>query len=438
MVISKVANKGCIDEIKMGKVKKFVIKAYKDILLRDPDSSGLDTYSTSIYFGKITKDAFLECLFASMEYDVLKSNLKSSEDMISLESIKEIYEIEEQEELKEERLKKRILEEERLKKESKITFISTFGIKCGIATYTMHLMNELNKMFPDSFRVDPTNEGSLNRHINGKLIHVQHEFGMMPTFPNTKSKVIITWHTVPSSINDIIKLIESELNVMAYIVHCQSAAGYINTKKGVYVISHGSTLVKEIKKEDARRVLGIDKNGINDMPIGFVFGFQNPNKLYGELINTAKNANIHLIISGSPHEFGRKVNLLNTENLTFLGRHLTEEEVDLYASASDLLLFDYVGQDHYSVSGAMHRIIGVGRPVICSNTKHFTDVVDGENVLKFDNQKELVECIKIALLDPEKERSERLGEAAREYAERTSWENAAKRHVEIYRRYVSL
>lgn len=434
MLISKV--KEYIDEKKMGKVKKFVIKAYKDILLRDPDPSGLDIYSTSIYFGKITKDAFLECLFVSTEYDILKSNLKS--DMISLESIKDIYETEEQEELKEERSKKRILEEERLKKESKITFISTFGIKCGIATYTMHLMNELNKMFPDSFRVDPTNEGSLNRHINGKLIHVQHEFGMMPTFPDTKSRVIITWHTVPNSINDTIKLLESELNVRAHIVHCEDALDYINTKKDVYVISHGSALVKEIKKEDARRILGIDENGINNMPIGFVFGFQNPNKLYGELINTAKNANIHLIISGSPHEFGRKVNLSNTKNLTFLGRHLTEEEVDLYASASDLLLFDYVGQDHYSVSGAMHRIIGVGRPVICSNTKHFTDVVNGKDVLKFDNQKELVECIKIALLDHEKERSERLGEAAREYAERTSWENAAKRHVEVYRRYVSL
>lgn len=312
----------------------------------------------------------------------------------------------------------------------KIIFVSTFDTRCGIATYTMHLMDELNSMSKDSFAIDPTNKGSLNRNISGKLVHIQHEFGIMSTFPKTHSKVIITWHTVPSSIGNTIKRLESKLNIAAHIVHCEGALNYINTKRDVYVINHGSASIKEIKKKDARKILNI--NDI-DMPVGFVFGFQSPNKLYGELINTAKNANIHIIISGSQHESGHKTNFLNNKNVTFLGKYLTEEEVDLYASASDLLLFDYTSQDHYSCSGAMHRIIGAGKPVICSNTKHFSDVTDKKDVLKFNNQKELGQCIMTALAD-----STRLGKAAIEYAKDTSWNVIAKRHMEIYRKYVDL
>lgn len=314
--------------------------------------------------------------------------------------------------------------------DDKIIFVSTFGTKCGIATYTMHLMNDLNNISNDSFTVCPTNEGSLNRKISGKLIHIQHEFGIIPTFPRTDSKVIITWHTVSHRMNSMINRLESELNIVAYIVHCQGALDHIKTKKDRYVINHGSSQIKEMKKTEARKILNI--NNI-DIPIGFVFGFQSPNKLYGELINTAKQANIHVIISASSHGSKYIKGLTNDKNVTFLNRHLTEEAIDLYASASDILLFDYMDQNHYSSSGAMHRIIGTGRPVICSNIKHFSDVTDKKDVLKFNNQKELLQCITTALAD-----SERLGKAAREYAETTSWENIAKKHIEIYRKYVSL
>jgi glycosyltransferase involved in cell wall biosynthesis len=312
----------------------------------------------------------------------------------------------------------------------KIIFMSTFGIKCGIATYTMHLMSELNNLSKDSFTIEPTNEGSLNRKISGKLVHIQHEFGIIPKIPMTDSKVIITWHTVPSSIGNTINKFESELNVVAYIVHCKGALDYIHTKKDIYVVNHGSASIKDIKKEDARKILNI--NGIYK-PIGFVFGFQGSNKLYGEIIHAAENTNIHIIISGSPHESGHRTNLPACKNVTFLNRYITEEEIDLYALASDLLLFDYTIQDHYSCSGAAHRIICSGRPMICPDTKHFSDFTDKVNVLKFHNIKELMQCIEVALTD-----SERLGKAAREYAEMTSWDNIAKRHIEIYGKYINL
>src|SRR3990167_1812484 len=134
-------------------------------------------------------------------------------------------------------------------------------------------------------------------------------------------------------------------------------------------------LIPEMKKEDARRLLGI------------------------------------------------AIHIPNDKNVTFINRFLVENEVNLYAQASDILLFDYAAKDHFSVSGAMHRIIGAGKPVICSDVKHFSDVEHGYDCLKFKDQKGLEKCIISAF-----ENSEQLSLAALECANRTSWKNVAKRH----------
>lgn len=316
-----------------------------------------------------------------------------------------------------------------MEKTDKITFVSTWGIKCGIATYTKYLTDELNEISPNSFIVYPMNNASIDHNVNGILVHLQHEFGIMPTPPITSDKVIITWHSVPRNIGEVIAQFESKLNIVAYIVHCEGARDYINSTKDVYVINHGSTLVQKIKKDYARKILQIDNI---DKPIGFIFGFQSANKKYDELVNAANNTNIHIIASGSVHESGYRVSLPdnNNDNITILNRYLTEKDVDLYISASDILLFDYVGQDHYSCSGAMHRIVGAGRPVICSDTKHFSDI---DIALKFKDQNSLEKAIIKALKNQES-----LGKLSLEYAKKTSWENVAKRHIEIYRKYVDI
>jgi len=308
----------------------------------------------------------------------------------------------------------------------KIVFISTWNVNCGIATYTKYLMDDINKIAPNSFRVNPINDGILKHKIKDGLSHLQHEFGIIEKLPRMKGKLIITWHTVSKNINEAIKNFESNYNVVAHIVHSECARHDMNTFKDIWTVPHGSTLIPEIKKEEARRLLNITI----DMPIGFVFGFQSGDKNYQRLIDAARNTGIHIIISGAPHRLMSSVYLQNDRNVTFINRFLTENDVNLYALASDLLLFDYNTKDHYSVSGAMHRIIGAGRPIICSDIRHFNDVRHNYNCLKFKNQSKLEWCIKHALED-----SERLSLAAKEYAEKTSWEKTAKCHIEIYKRY---
>ncbi len=308
---------------------------------------------------------------------------------------------------------------------NKIMFASTWGVKCGIALYTEDLINALNELSPGSFIINPTNGGNLEKNIEGTLNHLQHEFSIIPNPPNLNNKVIITWHTIPIDIDNTVRIFENRLDVVAHIVPCAGACNYLHTSKDLYVVNLGSTLMPNISKEDARDRLDLK---YVKKPIGFVFGFQSPNKNYERLINAAKNTGIHLIISGSTHQCGFKSRLISKGNMTFLDKYLSDEEINLFAIASDLLLYDYTDQSHYSSSSALHRTVGAGKPVVCANTNHFNDI---EGVPKFKNQQELEDGIRYALMNQES-----LGKLSLEYAKKTSWNEIAKRHIEIYKKYV--
>ncbi len=316
-----------------------------------------------------------------------------------------------------------------------ISFVSTWDINCGIAIYTKDLFKSLIKL--DKFNLDTKVYplGSTGK-IRGKIVHLQNEIGIMPQplDVDSASNVLITWHTVLTDMGAKINEFESKLNVVGHIVTSSEAAKVISTwsVKPVYTINLGSTLIPRIKKNDARQLI---KDIDIDKPIGFVFGLQSANKEYSELINASKNMGIHLIISGAKHDTGYQSKALQSSysNVTFLDKYLSDLEVSLYALASDILLFDYKSQPHYSSSAAMHRLISAGRPVICSNIKHFSELTDMKNCLKFGNKKELEVCIKKAL---EPQMYDHLSNGALKYAEETSWENIANTPPHIYRKYV--
>jgi glycosyltransferase involved in cell wall biosynthesis len=372
-----------------------------------------------------------------------------------------------------------------------LVFVSTWGIRCGIATYTGYLVDAIkdqsNSSNSDSncssssssssldIDVESINEGMNIRKIYAKMCHLQHEFGIMPSPPRIhhKSKCLITFHTVMTDttedgigIDSLVKMgmgrevkaavggggremgmkfilgrFESKLEgLVGYIVHTSESKKALEkwTDRDVWVVPHGSYHVPVMSRDDARKMLEMDNIGVSDDDkVAFVFGFQSPNKNYNELIDVAKKTGLKLVISGAKH--GRGIyrwnsSMVDKSNVIFLEKFLTEIEVSLYALAADVLLFDYTDQDHYSVSGALHRIIGSGRPCIVPNTRHFLDVKEWDDgVLKFRGTGELEEKVKIAL---DKKNNEKLGKSASEYAIRTSWENVAKMHLDIYSKYV--
>ncbi len=321
-----------------------------------------------------------------------------------------------------------------------VMLVSTWGIRCGIATYTAHLLNAINKV-QDIAGIYPVNNRESSYSVDAGIVHIQHEFGIMPANLNSSSKMIVTFHTIPTNIKKTLDYFESKYNIVGYVTHFEKGRELISggTRKEVWLIPHGSKVIPCVVntriRECAREWLDFDKLGIKDgEDCAFMFGFQSGNKNADRLMNACKNAGIKLIISGGKHQCGFSninINGMHSSNVLFLNRFLNDVETDLFALASDILLFDYVPQDHYSCSGAMHRVIGAGKPVICTRTNHFTDLEENVHGLKFKDQAELELKIKEGL-----ERRDELGRNSFDYSITTSWENAARHHLEIYRRFL--
>jgi len=313
-----------------------------------------------------------------------------------------------------------------------VALVSTWNIQCGIATYTKYLFNAIKKIdnqFPLS--VHPISEGVDG--VVGRIVHYQHEYGIIPKIPRTRSKVTITFHSVPENIGSTLVAYEKNLNVVAYVAHFKEAKDIISTstEKDVWLIPHGSKIIpganEPAVKEYFRKLIEIPI----DEPCAYMFGFQSDNKNYSMVTQACEKAGVKLIISGAVNDHANyRGNIGCGRDNIVLGRYLSEIEVDLYALASDILLFQTNPLEHYSCSGALHRVIGAGRPVICNRVKHYSDLIENEDCLKYDSEDELVEKIAEAL-----ERQEELGRKALEYAERTSWEIVAKKHMEMYQKY---
>ncbi len=352
---------------------------------------------------------------------------------------------------------------EKIDDSNSIVHVSTFGLRCGIGTYAEYLVsalendknsenendkNEKNRYKHIKKSIDCLNSKKNLGYIDARLWHLQHEFGILPKVPNIRGNTIITLHTVGSTIGNTLRFWEGAggPNIVAYIIHNHEALDYIRgrTNKDVHVIPHGSRLWNDIGVSNARQILnelGFGLVSVFDRPVGFVFGFQSDNKKYNEMIEAAKNTGVRLIISGSTHHSGANPYIGNMiysgvekGAVVFLNRWLSDIEIGLFAMASDFLLFDYTEGD-YSVSGALHTTVGVGRPVICSNVRHFMDINhNNQECLKFNGQWELENCIKRVVDDSKLYK--KLSNGAVEFAKRTSWENVAKKHLEIYQKYL--
>lgn len=455
------------EETEAKRIERLVVKAYLDILGRVPEDKGKMEYVNALLQGHYNVSQMMSNLLVSEEYKINKSLIatgKIGKDVAYIDQYtgRIVWKIAADSEEIEKNISKSW-------DSSDIVFVSTWNIKCGIATYTGYLLNAINKVYKMG-RIDGTgmggavaglkekeicsvysiNDGVTWDKINGRIVHLQHEFGIIKKIPESNSKVIVTFHSIPVDIDETIRAIEKKLSVVGYVAHFEESAGRIKgcTKNDVYLIPHGTKRIAGVGLKDikgiARDLLNFDRLRIgSNEDVAFIFGFQGLNKNIGRLIESCKNVGIKVIVSGSVHNCGYKSGINEKEavrkdiesgRVIFIGRFLDDAEIDLYALASDILLFDYIPQDHLSCSGALHRVIGAGKPVVCSRTMHFLDVRENiDGVLKFGNRGELENKIREGL-----NRRDELGKNALDYAERTSWDKVAQMHLSMYRKYVDI
>jgi len=340
---------------------------------------------------------------------------------------------------------------------SSITLLSTYHEKCGIATYTDFLFHALQELMEYPLHIC--------RYIwdahPQTIIHCQHEFGIFPkpemVIPNPNSPQqncgkVITWHTIFKEPNkvivgnnqlmDYIETVDREYD--AHIVHNPLAKKWLMqvASKPIYIIPHGSVLWEPISKKEARARLNIPQ----DAQVLFSFGFSADSKGYPDLLQVFSKLKkyyprLQLIISGAIHGLAKKetkktlerAKALRTEGVQILGKYLTEEEVNLYATASDILVFNYYGSRNIaSASGAIHRILNAQRPIVVSDDPRTLEFQDGIHCLKYPmgDLESLEACIETLLTEPDM--AEELGRNARLLAEATSWKRVAQQHIQVY------
>lgn len=324
---------------------------------------------------------------------------------------------------------------------AKVNLITTAGVKCGIATYSKFLWEAMGKKFPVAIH---RNVGDAN---GSGMIHVQHEFGIFPHVDELLTRQletcygIVTWHTVfrdPGPQLGVYQAIDAIYD--GHIVHSALAKKWLSqyVTKPIYIIPHGSSEIADRPTEEAKSLLGIPV----DKPLVFLFGFAADSKGFAEVCEVAKrlpdvlfyiSGAIHGVVEEHSEDAHAKLKALESNNVVLLGRYLTEEEIDLWACAADVFLFNYKTPPGVSsASGALHRILWAGKPVICTRDTRMSDLEDGIQCLKYSHfdYDEMLRLIDLVLSDHQL--AKQLGNSAKAFAQRTSWEAVAQLHLDAY------
>jgi glycosyltransferase involved in cell wall biosynthesis len=352
------------------------------------------------------------------------------------------------------RSKKRLLPKEKRENFEAVTLISTFNEQCGIATYSHFLLEALIGLGKTVYVCRYLWDAKIP-----SIIHSQIEFGIFPKVnmiagsnPALQNCAkVATWHTVfrdprvgfgETRLTEYIESVDKEYD--AHIVHNSLAKKWLlpHVSKPIHIIPHGTVLWQHSGKKEARQKLGLPL----DAQVLFAFGFSADSKGFSELAQSVAKLRqsyprLLLVVSGAVHGIAQKesgealekVKTIHNEGVVILGRYLSEEEVNNYADASDILIFNYHDPDYVaSASGAIHRVLNAGAPIVCSDSNRTIELQDGVHCLKYPmGDTESLQAIIETLLE-EHDLAEELGKNAKFLAEATSWKRVALQHIQVY------
>ena len=374
----------------------------------------------------------------------------------------------------------------------KIAYVSTYyPQRCGIAAYTSFLVEGIRKVSPKThvriiaekealavkeefFEVVPCwsreenyVEQILTHLDNVDILHIQHEYSIYKfddRLPTLLRKVpqgirkILTIHCVrPAQVSERWKIDEEYAGKIAkladhVIVHLESQKEILLrlglTPERVSVIPHGTKII-EVDREASRRRLGLPLDG----KILLMFGFVKPHKCLHvavEALNVIRKEckDTYLFIAGGlaptaseehrryADSLRKKIEELDLEeNVIFPNRYYPDEDVPYIFSACDIVLFPYYEEDRSS-SGSLHLAIGAGKPVIASRIPKFEELKHiSDELLVLPYNSEVIAKLALRIFKEPKFRNHiiRRTEA---YRELTSWENTARKHLELYSRLI--
>jgi glycosyltransferase involved in cell wall biosynthesis len=309
--------------------------------------------------------------------------------------------------------------------------------ECGLATFTQDMMNELEQIHDFNVprmiavnnnktyaygkqvmaQINQHNRADYSRtalelnHSNIDLLVIQHEFGIyggecgefiLELAAKLKIPFIVIFHTVLSEPSPKQRFIMKRLADLSYkavtmvqnkVRDLQEIYGIAREK--IEMFHHGVPLVETESRTELK-----ERYGYADRQILSTFGFLSPGKGIEYAIEAmSKVVAMHpealYIIWGKTHpvvkqEVGevyrqKLTDLVSTlgleQNVVFVDKLLTQEEVVHSLVMSDIYMTPYLGKDQ-AVSGTLAYGIGYGRVIISTPYRYAVEMLaDGRGLL---------------------------------------------------------
>jgi polysaccharide biosynthesis protein PslF len=367
-----------------------------------------------------------------------------------------------------------------------VAFLSTYPPReCGLATFTEDLVNEITKValvrphviavttgteeYEDSRVVHRLSQHERESYLRtahwvntyADLLVIEHEYGIfggesgeyiIELAKNLKIPFIITTHTVleaPSTKQQAVLRELGQLSAMV-VTMAESSVPILDRTYGIapdkiVVIPHGvpSLLVGAREKLKAA-------HGLKDKQVISSFGLLSPAKgiEYGiEAVAkvVADFANVVYLILGKTHPCVKqsagesyRQSLMDLaeglgvrDNVRFVDKYLTKEEVIKYLHLSDVYLTPYLSKEQ-AVSGTLAYAVGCGRVVVSTPYRYAQEMLgDGRGMLgEFRDSDSLASCMSYILRNPLRKKEMELKTLA--VGRTMTWSNVASLYTQLF------
>jgi glycosyltransferase involved in cell wall biosynthesis len=368
-----------------------------------------------------------------------------------------------------------------------IAFLSTYPPReCGLATFTQDLVMQLgvmrstsrskivavsngsylygDKVMMELIQNDRSSYVKTAERLNQsdiKLLVIEHEYGiyggdcgeyLLDLIENLRIPFVTTLHTV---LPEPLEKQRHILNVLGKkggkII--TMAKNTVETLKVVYgidaskieVINHGVPKIPMMSREALKA-----ENGMENRSVISTFGLLSPGKglEYGvEAIAKVaqKHKEVLYLILGQTHPAIKKDSgedyrsTLETmvgklgigDNVQFVNKYLSKEEIVRYLKLSDIYLTPYLNKDQ-AVSGTLAYAVGYGRVIVSTPYSYAKEMLsDGRGLLaKFRDAQSIADCIEYVLEHSDEKK--KMEQKTYEIGKTMMWKQVAEQYKDLF------